>query len=158
MARPKSTKVYLSDDVIRDEKQEIKRLEKMLEADRQRGEHRKIVDEGLFKKELAERKKKVEEGTPHKFPVRQQNRAYDEAKKLKGEIQEALQPANKFYTPYPSNRSSTKRKQQFDEAVQHEVRIMRDPELQKKMQRYKSLMAQIDPSDPRIRNIENLRK
>lgn len=155
--RKKAEKVFLSDAVIRDEQQEIKRLERMLKEDRASGRN-KISDEAAFQREIEEKKKKIEKHIPHKLTGRKQNEAYKKAKKLKTEIQEVLQSEKKFNLPYPSSGATHKKERDFEDAVEHEMRILKDSGLQRKMGEYKALMAQIDPQDPRVRNIENLRR
>ena len=154
--RRRQEKIFLSESTIKDEKQEIERLERMLEKDRRSGRNL-ISDEALFKKEIEERKRHLEEHTPHKLTGQPQNRAYEEAKKLKKDIQEALLSHSKFHQPYPKANASQKKQREFQEAVEHETRILRDQALQEKMIRYKELMTRIDPDDPRVRNLENLR-
>jgi len=154
--RPKKEKIFLSDSVIQDEKQEIKRLERMLETDKKTGRN-KISDPALFQKEIDQKKKKLAQHSPHKLTGRKQNEAYSEAKKLKAEIQEVLQSEKKFHQPYPKSSASHKKQRDFEEAVAREMRILSDPELQKKMITYKALMREIDPTDPTITNLERLR-
>jgi len=155
--KPKKEKIFLSDSVIRDEEQEIKRLERMLKADKASGRN-KISDEGLFKKEIEEKKRNLEQHVPRKLTGRKSNEAYRKAKELKAEIQEALQPGKKFHQSYPNPGTSHKKQKDFEDAVNREVEILSDRELQRKMTEYKALMAQVDPDDPRVRNLENLRR
>lgn len=153
----RTERVYLSESVAQAEEKDIKVLERMLEADRRSGRD-KISDEATFVNEIKQRKADLARHTPRKLTGRKQNAAYKRAKELKAEIQEVFQSEKKFNLPYPKSGASHKVERSFEDAVNHEMKLLQDPQLQNKMQEYKSRMAEIDPQDREIRNLESLRK
>ena len=149
-------RVYAGESQIRAAKADKQALERMLRQDKTRKEP-KISDEGLVRQEIEEKRKIIEDYAPKKLTGEASNRAYTEAKKLKAEIKAAM-PSNKaYYQQYPKG-SSHKKERDFEDAVRQQVAFQTDKKLKMKVKRFRAMMAELDPSDPRVRNIENLRR
>jgi len=108
-----------------------------------------------LKKELLEKKAWLRKYTPEKLTKAQANKAYAKAKKLKEKIQAKLLPSKHYYQFYPTTR---KKEKDFDDVVNHEVDLLRDREYKRDVAEYRDLMRRLDPSDPRVTNLEELRE
>ena len=150
-------RTYMSEALLRENEGEVKSLERMLEEDRHR-KNPKIQDEHLIREEIAKRKELIKQHGPHQLKGQRANKAYAEARELEGRIKEAMLSGKEFKRPYPTSKSSHRAEGDFEQAVQHEMRVMKDKKLKKDITRYKAIMRNIDPSDPTLTNIERLRK
>lgn len=149
-------KVYATDTQIREAKSEIKFLENMLKAD-QAGSKR-IGDVADIKRQIQEKEQFIEKHRPKKLRGQRANRMYAEAKKLKEEIKEAMPSGKDYFRPYPKGEDGHNRQADFERAVHQQMAFQRDSTLKKKVIRFKAIMARLDPQDPIVRNIENLRR
>ncbi len=151
-------KVYASGAQIRSAEDDIKHLEGMLRADRTRGDKRKISNESEILQEIKQKQSLIDEHIPHKLKGQTANKAYAEAKKLANEIKEAMPSGRAYRQPYPGKNTSHKKERDFEDAVRQQVAFQTDKKLKMKVKRFRAMMAELDPSDPRVRNIENLRR
>ena len=108
-----------------------------------------------LKKELAEKKEWLKKYTPQKLTKSQANKAYARAKELKERIKAKLLPNKMFHQFYPDSR---KKEKDFDDAVGHEVKLLRDKDYKRDVAEFRHLMRQIDHDDPRVTNLEELRE
>lgn len=151
-------KVYASDAQIRSTQDDIKHLEGMLRQDQGRGDRRKIADEGEILKEIREKKGLLEQHTPQKLKGQKANHAYAEAKELAREIKEAMPTGRAYKQPYPGKSTSHKKESDFENTVRQQMAFQTDKKLKRAQKRYKAIMSNLDPDDPRARSIEGLRR
>lgn len=149
--------VHITPARINELKQEINSLEKMLKDDRASGRP-KIQDEVEFKDQIKKRQKELEEHRPKKFEGQQANKAYELAKKLKAYLQKKMPSKRLYFQKQIKDSDSHNKYQDFEAAVQQQIAFQTDPKIQKAVRAYKHIMARLDPEDPRIRNIEMLRR
>ena len=151
-------KVYASGAQIRSAEDDIKHLEGMLRADRTRGDKRKISNESEILQEIKQKQSLIDEHIPHKLKGQTANKAYAEAKKLANEIKEAMPSGRAYRQPYPGKNTSHKKERDFEDTVRQQMYCQQDKNLKRKVKRYKAIVRQLDPNDPTISNIENLRR
>lgn len=146
-------KVYMSPDQIREVKTDIANLERMLAADKASGRP-KIQDEVEFKAELNKKKELLKNHEPRKLTGERANKALREAREIESFLKDSMQNNRDFYQPQPKNGST----HDFERAVKEEMRRMTDKGYKEKAMRYKSIMRQLDPSDPTLTNLERFRR
>lgn len=142
---------------------EIKSLEKMLKSPA--GE-RHIGDKAEFRKQIRKRKDELNNFSPKKLTGRKANEAYATAKRLRNYIQERMPGSKDYYRHYPRERDKDgnprtpdhTEKMDFERAVAQQMKFQTDPRIQKACAIYKNLMQRLDPDNPNVRNIENLRR
>lgn len=150
-------KVYATNQQLLEAETEVKELEGMLEEDRRRKSPRISSVEDV-KKQIVKRKRFIKEFKPAKARGQNANRMYAEAKKLREEIANAMPTAEKYFQRDVKNSDNHTKAMEFERAVQQQIKFQTSPDMQRKVVRYKHIMARIDPSDPTIRNIESLRR
>ena len=158
MARKKKSEfdlVHASVDQIREIKNDIAHLERMLKADQSQTTP-KITDVTEFKAEIAKKKKLIKNHAPKKLKGKEASKAYAKAKELKKIIQEAMPSSKEYYRPYPKGENG--HNFDFERAVKQQMAFQTDPKIQKAVINYKSILRRIDPDNPEITNIELLRK
>jgi hypothetical protein len=153
-----STPVFASEENLRDVKNEIRELESMLREDEARGDKRKIQDVMQVKAEILKKQQYIERHSPSKLRGEAANKAYKEARELEKVIQENMPKANDYYQRQPKNSDSYSRQQDFEAAVRQQIHFQSNPELKRAQMKYKAIMAQLDPQNPTVRNLERLRK
>jgi len=162
MPRKKTTvpKVYASESVLRDKKEEVKELETMLQGGQaDRGvsfRSDKIQDPDLIKHEIAKRKRFIESNTPKKLKGEEANRAYKRAKELAAELKESMPTQKLFSQRYPNSSDRASRATDFERGVRQQMEFQ--SKMSSKAIEYRSLMARLDPQNPMVRNIESLRR
>ncbi len=149
--------VHCSHEQIKELKNDISGLEKMLVADKASG-HPKIQDEELFQKQIRNKQKILEDHAPTKFKGQKANTAFARAKELKKIIQDAMPKERDFYREYPGKGTSHKDEMAFEKAVQQQIKFQTDPKIQKATRELKHINRRLDPDDPTITNLEALRK
>ena len=137
---------------IRELKSDIAHLEKMYDAD-QRSGRPKIQDKAEFDAHLNKKRKELKDHEPKKFRGPKSNKAYTEAKRLRGIIQDAMPTRKEHEMPAKSEGGFD-----FERAVQREIAYQTNPKVKEAIRQYKHIMRRIDPSDPTITNLELLRK
>ena len=150
-------RTYMTEAQIRENEQDIRSLERMLEEDKHRSSP-KIQDPYLIEKEIREKRELLKRHAPQKLKGNRANEAYAEAKRLEKRIQESLLRGKDYKQPYPTSKSSSHADRDFERAVQHEMKFMTDRELKRDITKYKAIMRNLDPDDPTLANIERLRK
>jgi len=141
---------------IRNIKSEISSMERMLAAD-QKSEHKKIQDPQKIKDEIKSKKKFLNEVTPKKLKGQTANKAHKRIEQLQEVIKKEMLPENAFYKQYPKDSDGHSKKQEFEKAVQQQMKFQTDPVIKKAVSEYKTLMRQLDPDDSNAPNIENVR-
>ena len=149
--------VHITPARIKELKQEINSLERMLKDDRASGRP-KIQDEVEFKAQIKKRQKELDTHMPVKFTGQQANKAYDLAKKLKVYIQNRMPSKKAYFQKQIKDADGHSKYQDFENAVNQQIAFQTDPKIQKAVRAYKYIMAKLDPNDPRVRNIEMLRR
>ena len=147
--------VYCTVDQVKEVERDIQYLENMLKAD-QAQRTPKITDIEEFKSEIRKKKKIIETHKPRKLRGQKANRAYDEAKKLKKIIQDAMPSRKDYFQKYP--KSEDGHDFDFERTVAQQVAFQTDPKIKKAVQNWKSIMRRLEPDNPGISNIELLRK
>lgn len=163
--KDKLDKVFLTDKEAREIKKDIADREKMLIADKASGRP-KIQNEAEFAAEIKKKKAILAQHSPTKLTGAKANRAYAEAKKLKEEISGEILDRRSFGQSYPRQTDrhgnpitpDFDKKRAFDKAVQRQYALQTNPVLKRKIARFKGIMANLDPQDPTVRNIESLRR
>jgi len=158
MARKKKSEfdlVHASVDQIREIKNDIAHLERMLKADQSQTTP-KITDVTEFKAEIAKKKKLIKNHAPKKLTGQKASKAYAKAKELKKIIQEAMPSSKEYYRPYPKGENG--HNFDFERAVKQQMAFQTDPKIQKAVQNFKSIMRRLEPENSEISNIELLRK
>ena len=148
-------RVIVSEDILRENRSQVRELEGMLKADRQR-KTPKITEERLVREEIQKHRQILEENAPHKLTGAKANKAYAEAKRLEEEIKKALLPNRTYHQSYPTSGSHSK-EMDFQRAVDQQVKLQTDRELKYKMNRLKNIYRQLDPDDPTVANLERFR-
>jgi adenylate kinase family enzyme len=156
----KGPKVYASESVLREKKEEVKELESMLQGGQvDRGvsfRNDKIQEPELIKHQIAKAKRFIESNTPKKLKGEEANRAYKRAKELAAELKEAMPTQKLFSQRYPKSSDRASRATDFESAVRQQMEFQQ--KMGSKAIEYRSLMARLDPSNPMVRNIEALRR
>ncbi len=154
-------KVFASEAVLREKREEIKEMETMLaggKADRDVAYRKdKIQEPELIKHEIKKRQKFIEMNTPKKFSGVEANKAYKRVKELKEQLKEAMPSQKLFNQRYPSSSDRASKASDFERAVQQQM-TFQSPKIQQAVAEYRHLMIRLDPSNPMVRNIENLRR
>ena len=153
-------KVYASESVLREKKEEVKELESMLQGGQvERGvsfRSDKIQEPELIKHEIAKKKRFIESNTPKKLKGEEANRAYKRAKELAAELKEAMPTQKSFSQRYPNSSDRASKTTDFEKAVQQQMDFQK--KMGNKAMEYRSLMARLDPGNPMVRNLEALRR
>ena len=150
--------VFMSDKQINEVKQEIAGIDNLLKRHERQDYVGKLVqDPGELIKEKYKHEQLLKDHTPHKLRGQNANKKLAEARKLGEEIAEAMPKGKDYYNRYPKDADGHSRQADFDRAVDQQV-AFQSQAMQLKVQRYKSIMRRIDPSDPTLTNIEALRK
>lgn len=142
---------------VREAEADIAAAEKMLKADRVSGRN-KITDEVEFRKGIAEKRELLKVHKPRKLRGASADRAYAEAKELKKIILDAMPTSRGVASRYPKDSDDHEKHRQFEEAVQQQMNFQTNPKVVWATQRYKNIMSHLDPDDPTVRNLENLRR
>lgn len=154
-------KVFASESVLREKKEEIKEMEAALSGGRADRDviHRsdKIQEPGLLQREIAKRKAFIRANTPKKLTGVEANKAYKEAKEMGAKLRELMPSQKMFNQRYPSSSDRASKATDFEKAVQQQM-AFQHPEVQKLAAAYRERMARLDPSNPMVRNIEALRR
>jgi len=150
-------RTYMTEAQLRENEQDVRELKRMLEQDSRRPSP-KIQDPYLIEKEIKEKEELIRRHGPQKLKGNRANQAYAEARELEKRIQESLQKGKDFKRPYPTSKSSHRAEGDFERAVQHEMKVMKDRGLKKDITRWKAILRNLDPDDPTLANIERLRK
>jgi len=152
-------KVFASEAVLREKKNEIKEMETMLaggRADRDVAyRNDKIQEPELIRHEIKKRKQFIEDNTPKKLTGVAANKALKRAKEIAAELKEAMPTRKMFDQRYPSSSDRASKASDFEKAVQQQMAFQRD---QKKVEEYRYLMSRLDPENPTVRDIERLRR
>ena len=149
--------VHVTPARIAELKQEINSLERMLKDDRA-SRNPKIQDEVEFRAQIKKRREELETHMPKKFEGEQANKAYALAKKLRAYLQEKMPSKRLYFQKQIKDSDSHSKYQDFETAVQQQMVFQTDPKIQKAVRAYKHIMRRLDPNDPRICNIEMLRR
>lgn len=154
-------KVYASESVLREKKNEIKEMETMLaggKADRDVAYRSdKIQEPELIKHEIRKRQKFIHDNTPKKLTGVNANKAYKRAKELEGQLKDVMPTQKQFGQRYPSSSDRASKASDFEQAVQRQM-AFQSPKVQQMAAEYRHLMARIAPDDPMVRNLERLRR
>lgn len=154
-------KVFASEAVLREKREEVKEMENMLaggRADRDVSyRNDKIQEPELIKHEIKKRQRFIEENTPKKFRGVGSNKAYKRAKELEEQLKDAMPSQKLFNQRYPSSSDRASKATDFERAVQQQM-VFQSPKVQQMAAEYRHLMARISPDDPTVRNIERLRR
>jgi hypothetical protein len=154
-------KVYASESVLREKREEIREMESMLAGGSiQRGvsyRSDKIQEPDLIKKEINIRKAFINNNTPKKLAGVEANKAYKRAKELSEEIKQAMPTQKLFNQRYPSSSDRASKTVDFEKAVRQQMEFQ-SSKVQQKVAEYRAVMARLDPSNPMVRNIEALRR
>ena len=149
--------VHASPAVIRETKNEITAMERMLESDKKSGRGL-IQDEALYQRELKQKKDLIEKHAPKRLRGKNQNKALARTRELASRIQKKI-PSNKAkQIMYPKAQDGHDKHFDFERSVEQEMALMQDAEYQSDVREYKYLMERIDPSDPTVSSIERLRE
>lgn len=153
-------KVFASESVLREKKEEIKEMESMLKGGAvERGvsyRSDKIQEPELIKHEIKKRQRFIDDNTPRKLTGESANKAYRRAKELAAEIKEAMPTQRLFNQRYPSSSDRASKATDFEKAVQQQMAFQKG--MSHKTAEYRNLMAKLDPANPMVRNIETLRR
>ena len=131
---------------------DINHLEKMLDADK-RSRSPKIQDVAEFNMELDKKRKLLATHTPKPFRGKNKDKAAKKIKELDSFIQEHMPKSRDYYQRQPKGCSND-----FDRAVQQQIAFQTNPKIQKAIAERKYLVARLEPNDPTLRSVENLRK
>jgi len=131
---------------------EINHLEKMLQADR-RSRSPKIQDEAEFMAEIKKKKDILEKHAPRELRGRSKDNAWKRVKELDAFIKEHM-PSKREYFMRPTDGGVN----DFERAVRQQMKFQSDPKIQRAVQERKYWMGRLEPKDPTVRNIENLRR
>lgn len=149
--------VHITPGRVAELKQEINYLEKMLKDDKS-SKSPKIQDEVEFVAQIKKRKHELKNHMPAKLEGQQANKAYELAKKLKVYIQNRMPSKKAYFQKQIRDSDGHSKHRDFEDAVNQQIAFQTDPKIQKAVRAYKHIMSRLDPNDPRIRNIEMLRK
>lgn len=154
-------KVFASESVLNEKKSEIKELESMLRGGQVASgvgfRNDKISDPDLIRAEIARREKFIKSNTPVKLKGEDANKAYKRAKEIAEELKEVMPSKKMFFQRYPTGTDRASRETNFEEAVRQQM-AFQNPQVQRKVDEYRHIMSRLDPSNPMVRNIEQLRR
>jgi hypothetical protein len=148
--------IFASEEQLREVRQEIKDLERMLEEDKRRKEP-KIQDVSSVQAEILKKQQYVMRHSPTTLRGEASNKAYKEAKELEKLIKDNMLPSNKFYQKSSSDKDSHLKYRNFEDAVRQQIKFQTDPKLKQATLKYKYLMSRITGGDPAATNLERLR-
>jgi hypothetical protein len=152
-------KVFASESVLQEKKNEIKEMETMLgggRADRDISyRNDKIQDPDLIRHEIAKRKKFIEVNTPKKLTGVEANRAYKRVKELEAEFKDKMPTSKLFNQRYPRSDDRASKAIDFERGVQQQVAFQK---MQPLVNEFRNLVARIDPQNRTLGNIERLRR
>ena len=117
----------------------------------------KISDRAEIEKQISTKKKLLKDHSPRKLKGQKANRAYEEAKKLADFIREQMPSRKDYFRPYSKASDDHNRQSDFEKAVVQQMAFQKNAKVQQAIIKYKNIMRRLDPSDPTISNIENLR-
>ncbi len=161
MKKTTAPKVFASEAVLREKREEIKEMETMLtggRADRDVAyRNDKIQEPDLIKHEIRKRQKFISDNTPKKLTGVEANKAYKRAKEIEGQLKEAMPSQKMFNQRYPSSSDRASKATDFEKAVQQQM-AFQSPKMQQMAAEYRNLMSRLDPANPMVRNIETLRR
>jgi hypothetical protein len=154
-------KVFASEAVLREKREEIKEMETLLSGGRADRDvsfrNDKIQEPELIRNEILKRKKFIADNTPKKLTGTEANKAYKRAKEIEEVLRDAM-PTQKLYNQrYPSSSDRASKATDFERAVQQQM-AFQSAKYQGLAAEYRHLMARIDPSNPTVRNLERLRR
>jgi len=129
----------------------------MLEQDIRSGRPR-IQDRVEFNEEVDRKKDELKAHKPKRLKGATASKAYTLVKKLDKYIGERMPSSDKYFLSYPKGKDKHSHHTDFEKAVQHQVAFQTDKKLQQAITARKHIMARLDPDDPSIRSIENLRR
>jgi len=133
---------------------EINHLEGMLKADQMSGSP-KIQDVAEFNENVSAKKKLLEEHTPKPFRGKNKDKDAKRVKELDSFIKEHMPRKASYYQKYPKGDGC---ENDFERAVNQQMAFQTNPVIQKAVAERKNLLGRLEPNDPYIRNIENLRR
>jgi len=131
-------------------RREISDLERMIIADRQL-KTPKIQDETEFRANIQKKKKLLDDHTPRPLRPKEKDQAAKRVKELDKIIAEHMPRKKDYY------RRATQ-DMDFERAVNQQMVFQQNKQLQGMILERKHLLGRLEPQDPHIRNIENLRK
>lgn len=149
--------VHMTEAQCSEVKQEIASMEAMLNDPRD-WVRNKITDEAEVRGQIASKKKLLEKHVPRKLRGAKANRAYAEAKKLAEFIKDQMPTRKDYYRPYAKNSDDHNKQADFERAVTQQMEFQKNAKVQEAVIRYKNIMRRLDPKDPTVSNIENLRE
>lgn len=132
---------------------DIRGLENMLEADK-RSRSPKIQDEAEFKANIESKKKLIESHSPKPFRGKTKDKAAKRVKELDKFISDQMPKKKAYYQRYPKNGADN----DFERAVNQQIAFQTNPKIQQAIAERKNLIGRLEPHDPYIRNIENIRR
>jgi hypothetical protein len=154
-------KVFASEAVLREKREEIKEMETMLSGGRADRDvayrNDKIQEPDLIRHEIRKRQKFISDNTPKKLTGVDANKAYKRVKELEGQLKEAMPSQKQFGMRYPSSSDRASKATDFEKAVQQQM-AFQSPQMQQMAAEYRHLMIKIDPQNPMVRNLERLRR
>ena len=133
---------------------DINNLEKMLESDR-RSPSPKIQDVAEFTAEINKKKQLLKDHSPKPFRGKNKDKAWSRIKELDSYIKENMPKRKDYYRTYPKNGGCDN---DFERAVKHQIFCQTNKKFKKAVEERKYLAGRLEPHDPTIRNIENLRR
>ena len=133
---------------------DVSHLTKMLKADRQSKGGNKIQDETEFMAEVNKKKDLLAKHAPKRLRGKNKDKAKKRADELDGFIQEHMPSAEAYYQKYPKYGCNS----DFEKAVKQQVAFQTNPKLKQAIKERKYWLGRLEPDDPTIRNIENLRR
>ena len=138
---------------------EINHLERMLEADKQRP-NPKIQDIGEYNEEIKKKKTLLSNHAPVQFRGKNKDKAAKRIDELDSFIQDHMPKKKEYYMRYPkaSRDNEENCDNNFERAVNQQIAFQTNPAIQKAITERKYLVGRLEPQDPTLRNIENLRK
>jgi len=137
---------------VQEIKRDIKHLENMLERDKRSGSP-KIQDTEEFRAEITKKKKILETHAPRPFRGKNKDKAAKRIKELDTFIQEHMPRSRDYFQSAPKGCNND-----FERTVQQQIAFQTNPNIQKAIAERKHLLGRLEPHDPVIRNIENLRR
>ena len=132
---------------------EINHLERMLQVDRM-SPSPKIQDVAEFRADIAKKKKILNNYTPKPFRGKNKDKAAKRIKELDSFIKEQMPSSKSYYQNYPKNGGCDN---DFERAVRQQMAFQSNPKVQKAVAERKNLVGRLEPQDPYIRSVENLR-
>lgn len=132
---------------------DINHLEKMLEVDKRRP-HPKIQDVAEYNEEIKKKKILLTNHAPKPLRGKNKDKAAKRIKELDSYIKDQMVRKADFNKRYPKDSCDN----DFERAVNQQMAFQSNPEIQKAIKERKHLWGRLEPQDPMIRNVENLRR